>query len=65
MEKLAAVQQSNFEELDGLRVLGRTKSLTNALTTFNQYIHAFSECYNEEFKQWSDRTTVQMNNIGT
>ena len=65
MEKLAAIQHSNFEELDGERVFGHRKSLTNTLTTLNQCIHTFSQSYNEEFKQWSDRTTVQMNNIGT
>ena len=65
MEKLAGIQHSEFEELDGERVLGHRKTVSHTLTTLNQILNTFSESYKEEFRQWSDRPTVHINNIGT
>ena len=65
-QKLSEIQNQypSYDELDGERLVGHKKTLSNTLGTLNQIIGTFSECYQEEFRHWADRPAVHINDIG-
>jgi len=64
-QKLAALQQKHeFEEIDPKRIEGSRRALGHTISTLNQLIASFDQSYNNDFKAWTDRPEMTLNEVG-